>query len=989
MTEPARKIIIASSISPFALICLWLVVFLIPSGLLLGGLHALISQDEQLQRAFIEQFLMEEMKQYQKDLSPQRFFEHCLSKAADSFASVYSSDDPIRFLKRWGASFSSDLGTPFHLFAIGDRSGRYFSLASSRLDHDEWSRQRCRQAVHELFSLHYRKVSDTSDYRKSDYRNAAALLEHVYGRNGPLILYDGSSGQPRVIFSRNDPETPIWYSRFIALQRGMGVKSWHALATIREDGMSLKRRLAFAASCVINKGFRRTLAMVGGAQSPRFIVNAGTLWFVDVLPTTLERQVLLSRTRSGSGRVPMAAVGVRLAAFEHPLRPFLPLIRTTVILSLAFSFMFIIALAKGDRRIGLGIRGKILLAIGVGIWIPLAGTILSLLSYQRLHDRAYANDTLDEFDRYLETTEMKLSGLDTFLGLDILDARKRLEGTPETFSFDRIKRLIRFHGGIPFRTNILTITADGAEALPDLETMGPAAISGESQEFVLKIFRGFAIDLMFALGSVQKYQTDPRQQQKLRNISDLTQGFGDTLIDSKFFNRLMTNPGNMVLLPLSQIFERTGAFLLYPGGNRNQPPYALTAMTCLFNRRYQDFLKLAAPAEVLLKQPTRGYAVKQAFFRFDSKKSLALDGYDFPPTTSSDPELQRIAIQSANEKTDLRYDRSRHARPRLIVTRNLREIPYIGAIIAEPTSGRFNLHLAFAVIGIAILLFAGASFGTASMLWRPLKACLTAIRRTASGRYDWRLDVRTGDELETFADALNDMVAGIRERERISRFVSEDAMAIAASDDDSMMHPGGEYREVTVMTSDIRDFTTLSETHSPESIVAMLNAYFTRMEACIIANGGTIDRFVGDALTAVFRDDARSGDQALRVCSAALEMRRELAALNRERESSGLFTIRTGIGIASGRVIAGRVGSSSGRLDATYIGEAVMLASFVETRSKQAVRTGIVVAPSTVRLLRGRGRLEFLERITPEGKSRAFSLYELTDLRDAFDESDA
>jgi len=956
--------------------------------LLLGGLHALISRDEQLQRAMIEQFLMEEMKQYEKDLMPQRFFEHCFSHAASTFDAVTSSANPIRSMKRWGASLSADLGSPFHLFAIGDYSGRYFFLEAPRLALEAWPRQRCRQALHELFSLHFVKMSGSS-YNKSDYRNAATFLEEIYGPNGTLILYENSSGNPQAIFSRNDPETPIWYSRFIAIRPGTSVPSWHALVTVREDRMNLKKRLAFAASGVINEGFRRTLALVGGSQSPRFIVSAGTLWFVDVLPSEFEKRILRSRTKAAGGRLPMAAVGVPLSAFAHPLRPLLPLIRTAVILLLALSGLSIITLARGSRRLGIGIRGKIVFAIGVGIWIPLFGTILSLLSYQRLHERSYANDTLDEFERYLEATEMKISDVDTLLGLDILDARRRLEGTPETFNFDRIKRLIRFHGSLPFRTNMLTIAADGAEALPDQETIGSAAISGESQEYVLKIFRGFAIDLMFGLGSVQTFQPDPKKQQKLRTMSDVTQGLGDALVDPHFFNRLMTHPGKLLLLPFSQIFERTGAFLLYPGGDRSQPPYALTAMTCLFNRRYQEFLKLAAPVDALLMPPTSGYAVKQALYKFDSKKSLALDKNDFPPVSSLDPDLQRIALQCANEQTDLRYDRSRHARPRLIVARNLRDVPFVGAIIAEPVSGRQSLQLAFAVIGIAFLLFAGASFGTAAMLWRPLKACLTAIRRTASGRYDWQLDVRTGDELETFADALNDMVAGIRERERMSRFVSDDAMAIAASDDDSMMHPGGEYRDVTVMTSDIRDFTTLSEAHPPEEIVAMLNAYFTRMEACIIANGGTIDKFVGDALTAVFRDDSPAGGQAIRACSAALEMRRELAALNRERESSGLFTIRTGIGIASGRVIAGRVGSSSGRLDATFIGEAVLLASFVETRSKLAFRSGIVVAPSTVRLLRGRGRLEFLERVTPEGKSRAFTLYELTDLRDSADEGDA
>lgn len=988
--ESIRNIEIAPRISPFALLFLWLIVFLVPSGLFLGGLHALIAQDEQLQRGLMEQFLTEEMKQYQDDLHPRRFFEHCASQAALSFSSVYTSSRPFQFLKKWGRSFASDLGARFHFFVIGNQSASICSMLAPRILLENWPQERRRLAVSELFRHHFRKFQNANfKGAASEYPNAAALLVDSYGLYGSMMVHEGKHGKARAIYSSFDPGTSIWFSWFVSLDPMRGSNSWHSLAAIREDDLGIDNRLAFAAHTVVNPGFRRTLAFVGGTQAPRFIVKGGFLWFVDVLPHNIANKILQSRTRLRGGRLPMAAVAVRLSAFAHPFRAILPLIRTALFLVLLIAGLLIFGFARGNQPIGLGIRGKILLAIGVGIWIPLIGTILSLIFYQRLHDRAYANETLDELERYLETTEIKLSGIDSFLGLDLLDVRKRLEGDTKRFSFQRIDRLIHFSGGLPFRVNLLAISADGSESIPEKETLGTAAISGEAQEFVLKIFRGFAIDLLFGLGSVQKYQQDPRKQLKLRNLSDLTQGLGESLIDPNFFNSVMTNPAKLVPLPLSQIFERATAFLIYPGGNRNLPPYALVAITSMVTRRYQEFFKLAGPVEALVKPHTPGYAVKQAFFRFDSRQGLALDGYDFPPDLCKDPELMRIADQCRSENSDLRFDRSRHAQPRLIAARLFREIPYLGAIIAGPTGGKLNLQLTFAVIGIALLLFIGASFGTAALLWRPLKACLAAIRRTAAGRYDWKLDVRSGDELETFADALNDMVSGIRERERMSRFVSDDALAIATADDDSMMHPGGEYRDVTVLTSDIRSFTTLSETHPPEEIVGMLNSYFTRMEACIRANGGTIDRFVGDALTAVFRDDGHADDQALRACSAALEMRRELSALNRERERAGLFTIRTGVGLASGRVIAGRIGSSTGRLDATFIGDAVMLASFVETRSKQAVKSGIVLAPSTVRLLHGRGRLEFLERATPEGKNRAFSLYELIDLRDSGDDGDA
>jgi adenylate cyclase len=164
-------------------------------------------------------------------------------------------------------------------------------------------------------------------------------------------------------------------------------------------------------------------------------------------------------------------------------------------------------------------------------------------------------------------------------------------------------------------------------------------------------------------------------------------------------------------------------------------------------------------------------------------------------------------------------------------------------------------------------------------------------------------------------------------------------------------------------------------------MTALLNAYFTRMDGCIRLSHGRLDKFIGDAIMAVFRDEGPDRRQAQNACRAALAMRREVERFNRKRAAQGLFQVETGIGIASGSVISGRIGSRHGRLDFTVIGDPVNLAARVEAESVKGRKTRILLAPSTIRLLKGQGRLEFLGRLPLKGKSRSFSLYELLGMR--------
>lgn len=152
---------------------------------------------------------------------------------------------------------------------------------------------------------------------------------------------------------------------------------------------------------------------------------------------------------------------------------------------------------------------------------------------------------------------------------------------------------------------------------------------------------------------------------------------------------------------------------------------------------------------------------------------------------------------------------------------------------------------------------------------------------------------------------------------------------IAASPADAI----GQTREVTILFADLRDFTKLSEALGAAGMVALLNEYFSFMADIIRAKGGVIDKYIGDAIMALFGAPLSHGDDADRAVAAARDMIRALDLFNDERSRAGLVPIRIGIGLATGEVIAGTIGSSD-RLNFTVIGNAVNLASRLEGQTK-------------------------------------------------------
>ena len=190
-------------------------------------------------------------------------------------------------------------------------------------------------------------------------------------------------------------------------------------------------------------------------------------------------------------------------------------------------------------------------------------------------------------------------------------------------------------------------------------------------------------------------------------------------------------------------------------------------------------------------------------------------------------------------------------------------------------------------------------------------------------------------------------------------------------------HDVGSTHVATVLFSDIRRFTSITETLSPQATVEMLNEYFVDMAEVVQRHGGALDKYIGDAVMAVFGVAAARAPDADHAVAAALDMIHALRALNKRRAGRGARPIEIGIGLATGEVAAGPLGAPS-RLDYTVIGDTVNLASRLESATKHYGAT-ILVPGSTVERLQARRLLRAVDLIRVKGKERPVEIYEVLD----------
>jgi len=250
--------------------------------------------------------------------------------------------------------------------------------------------------------------------------------------------------------------------------------------------------------------------------------------------------------------------------------------------------------------------------------------------------------------------------------------------------------------------------------------------------------------------------------------------------------------------------------------------------------------------------------------------------------------------------------------------------------------------LAYSIISMSLL-----SKALSESFLSPIKSLIQFVNQIKSFNYDTKVVIETGDELTELSRSFNIMAKELSKREKMRRFVSENLYSILKKDTDAPMNE----TTVTILASDIRNFTLISEANTPESVVSLLNDYFTSMEEAIVANGGIIEKFIGDALIAAFYPNENLEKTSIRAAKAAVHMKKNLLLFNQERQKKNMLTIENGIGLATGNIIMGFAGQKSRRREFILFGEVLEQAEEIEALTKTGKHTKIFVDKITANLI--------------------------------------
>lgn len=283
-----------------------------------------------------------------------------------------------------------------------------------------------------------------------------------------------------------------------------------------------------------------------------------------------------------------------------------------------------------------------------------------------------------------------------------------------------------------------------------------------------------------------------------------------------------------------------------------------------------------------------------------------------------------------------------------------------------------GIALAGIVVGIL------SAFGLGTTITRPLRTLVKGVLEIGQGNFDYRIRKRSNDEIGDLTSAFNVMAKDLKDKvlieDAFKRYVSHQVADEILKDPDVFAKSlKGEKRAITAFFGDIRGFTTISEQLPPEEVVAFLNFYLTEMTTIIFQNEGTIDKFMGDCIMAIFGAPVEHGDDVFKAVKSGVEIQQRVEEMNRERLADGKQDIHIGIGINYGEAVVGNIGSTQ-RLEYTVIGDSVNTASRLQTLAKGGE---IVVSDSVYQQVKGHFDFQPMDPVKVKGKTKSLTVWKL------------
>ena len=345
---------------------------------------------------------------------------------------------------------------------------------------------------------------------------------------------------------------------------------------------------------------------------------------------------------------------------------------------------------------------------------------------------------------------------------------------------------------------------------------------------------------------------------------------------------------------------------------------------------------------------------------------------------------------SVSADTDFRLEQGEHLFSAAVPIRD--DEGKVAAVLAldfaaesEANKVKKLARLCLWIVSASVLLSVLFAWILTRLLQRPLNKLRVGAEQVAKRDYDTFIDLRTKDELGMLAAAFNAMVSEIRNyasgleelNGAYERFVPNEFLEQLGQGDITKVKLGNQIqKQMTVLFSDIRSFTTISESMSPRDNFDFINDYLKAVSPVIRAHGGFIDKYIGDAVMALFPESVENA------VKAAVAMQNVVKEFNIKGQEIGRMPIQIGIGLHNGNLMLGTVGEDQ-RMDGTVISDAVNLASRLESTTKE-YGAGIIISERIMQTIAEKNahHSRYLGQVTVKGKKQSVKIYEIIDGED-------
>ena len=353
----------------------------------------------------------------------------------------------------------------------------------------------------------------------------------------------------------------------------------------------------------------------------------------------------------------------------------------------------------------------------------------------------------------------------------------------------------------------------------------------------------------------------------------------------------------------------------------------------------------------------------------------------WPKSSFSDLNIKAAAneaLRSTKAKTWLKKDTN--GNKVLYSSRKISGTPFVAisnALLPEEKSFASVIQIFFLLFSLYFLgLISLIGYHISNLFVLPIRNLLIGINELKKQKFP-QLKVTGKSELSRIISEFNKMVTGIKERQKLERFVSGEVIEEIKKESELNQQTKAKIVEKTILFAHIRNFDSLISKLSAKDTVRLLNLYFEHMEPAITSSIGVIDKYIGDAIMATFTTTRKSHD-FINSANAAIKMLKALKLLNSSLKQNNLPQIKLGIGINKGKVVSGKIGSHFGRKDFTVIGDSVNIAARLESISHFDKNSHIMISEKLAQDLKAKFKIRFHEEIKLKGKTLTEKVFELS-----------